>query len=86
MKKNKFLLINLFLLLLLFIHHNRNIWAEIIFEYYPYALGGNITGSLAGYYTIFPEVWTKIYYYLKLGNIIYWPLFASIVSILFIIL
>lgn len=86
MRKNKFLLINLFLLSLLFIHHNQNIWAEIIFEYYPYALGGSITGSLAGYYTFFPEICTKIYYYLKLGNILYWPLFASIVSILFIIL
>ncbi len=86
MKKNKFIFINLFLLLLLFIHHNCNIWAEIIFEYYPYALGGNINGSLAGYYTIFPEMCTKIYYYLKLGNIIHWPLFASIVSIMFILL
>lgn len=48
---------------IVYIDEGRNAWAEIVAEYMSYANGASLTGSFAGYITLFPIIIVKLWYY-----------------------
>lgn len=71
---------------IIFIIQGYNVWAEIVFEYLPYATSDFKMSSLAGYITLFPYIVAKTYFYLPIHCFISWALFSAIVSYLFVLL
>lgn len=48
---------------IIYMNEGRNAWAEIVAEYMSYAAGASLTGSFAGYITLFPIIIVKLWYY-----------------------
>lgn len=64
----------------LFLINGTDLWAEIVAEYLHYAEGKGLTGSLAGYLTIFPIGVGYFYHYVLEGSFITWFGFSAFVT------
>lgn len=70
----------------IFASHGQNIYAEIVAEFMKYSLGEKISGSFAGYITIFPIGIAYLYYYLLKWTNISWFEFSAFISYIYTLL
>ncbi|WP_459479429.1 hypothetical protein [Clostridium saccharoperbutylacetonicum] len=67
----------------IFIGHGQNIYAEVVAEFMKYSLGEKLSGSFAGYITIFPIGMAYCYYYLFKWTNISWFEFSAFISYIY---